>query len=589
MLIFSKHLSNKDYDSTSINVYKRIIIFSIIVLSSVLAGMLPPKQWIHKWLHLSGYYFIFSAFFLWIFLLLKQYAIKIKPALTSHWIGLLLSILCTLLIFTISPPKFKILSDETNLIGVSMSMYQEKTASIPLQGYHLDYDYPKYEYKIDKRPLFFPFLTSLVHTVSGYNARNGFVVNFISGILIFFIIYIFVNWYFPRIYAFLSIIILASLPNYIFWITSSGFEAVNLLFILLSFLMLHQFLIKRSAERAEMLFLTLILLAQCRYESIIFTIVAIFLFIFLINKSLISRFSPITYLTPIFFILVLWQRRLFADLPHIVRYDSNLFQITNIFETFNLYNFFSNSSKNIFVFLGMDPNYGFTPIIAILSIIGSYLLIRKFILQFNTIQSQFRYIFLYSITTLLLLSVIIYSHYWGNFTIALQNRIALVFLPYLLFPAIYGLYKISGPIKFSKEIFLSVFFIFHLLFFLPYGTHQRLINSLSLPFEYKKNLTYLEKNFHGNKNILIISDRPNLYLVHEYGSVSFDFLKRHKEEISFQSQKEFDHVLTFQRYHYKNTLPDPKNRLDNSVILTELENIKITPLMYIKISEIKKM
>ena len=112
---------------------------------------------------------------------------------------------------------------------------------------------------------------------------------------------------------------------------------------------------------------------------------------------------------------------------------------------------------------------------------------------------------------------------------------------------------------------------------------------MSLPFEYEKNLTYLEKNFYGNKNILIISDRPNLYLVHEYGSVSFDFLKRHKEKISFQSQKEFDHVLTFQRYHYKNTLPDPKNRLDNSVILTELENIKITPLMYIKISEIKKM
>jgi hypothetical protein len=31
-----------------------------------------------------------------------------------------------------APPKFKVLSDETNLIGVSMAMYQSKKASLPL-------------------------------------------------------------------------------------------------------------------------------------------------------------------------------------------------------------------------------------------------------------------------------------------------------------------------------------------------------------------------------------------------------------------------------------------------------------------------
>jgi hypothetical protein len=43
-----------------------------------------------------------------------------------------------------APPKFKVLSDETNLIGVSMAMYQSKKASLPLKGFNLEYKKPEF-------------------------------------------------------------------------------------------------------------------------------------------------------------------------------------------------------------------------------------------------------------------------------------------------------------------------------------------------------------------------------------------------------------------------------------------------------------
>jgi hypothetical protein len=56
--------------------------------------------------------------------------------------------------------------------------------------------------------------------------------------------------------------------------------------------------------------LTLLLLAQCRYESIIFIpIVGLALVRFLLRKGFFQNASGSTRVTPVFFIPLLWQRK----------------------------------------------------------------------------------------------------------------------------------------------------------------------------------------------------------------------------------------------------------------------------------------
>ena len=165
---------------------KQIIGLVLIIIASILLGILPAKKNTLFLFEYTGYYFILVSFFLWLIYLFRLYLTKLKSILLEHWSGLLFSTIIMVLIFCIAPPRFKVLSDETNLVGISMAMYQSKKASLPLRGYNVDYREPEYFSKIDKRPIFYPFLISVVHTLRGYSAYNGFIVNFFCGILTLF-------------------------------------------------------------------------------------------------------------------------------------------------------------------------------------------------------------------------------------------------------------------------------------------------------------------------------------------------------------------------------------------------------------------
>jgi len=569
-------------------IYKKIILFLLIVLFSLFTGIFLPVKWIASLFHYTGYYFIFFAFVLWALLLVKFGYKRFLPVLYKHYIGLILSIVLIVLIFIISPPKFKILTDEANLVGVSMSMYHDKTVSLPLQGLSIDYEPSSYSYSTGKRPLLYPLTISFIHSILGYSANNGFIVNFLSGVLILFFFYLFLTCFFQKFYAILSIIIMASFPNFVFWVTSSGFESINLFFVIFVFILFHKFLIHRDIEVAELLFLSLILLAQCRYESIIFFTAIILLIPYLFNRSIIHKYTFITYITPILLVPIIWQRKLYIHVSEPVRIGLEIYEKTDQLFCFN--NFISNFSKNVFVLLGLNSNYGFIPVISLLAIIGFYLIVKKNIVGFSKTDLKNELIYFYGLTSFFLILIIYSSYYWGNFTLPVSNRLALVFLPFIVFSAIYCLNKICIKIETHKKILLIILFAFHLIYYWPYASDQKIINGLSLTYEYNKVLNYIKENYDKKREkILIISDRPNLYLIHNCGSVNFSYANNNKEKIEYLFNNYFDHIIVIQRYLLKTKKIKKSNNIDSSFKIDELKNVKITRDMYIKILKVSSI
>ena len=160
-------------------IFKRVLLFSLIVFFALSIGIFLPVKWIAVLFHHTAYYFIFFAFILWTLLLAKVGYKKFWLVLYKNHIALILSIVFIILIFIISPPKFKILADEANLVGVSMSMHHDKTVSLPLQGLSIDYEPSSYLYSSGKRPLLYPLIVSFIHSTLGYSANNGLIVNFL--------------------------------------------------------------------------------------------------------------------------------------------------------------------------------------------------------------------------------------------------------------------------------------------------------------------------------------------------------------------------------------------------------------------------
>ncbi len=565
---------------------KKLVILIIIICVSILAGILIPKKSIYFIFENAGYYFIFVSFFLWFSCFFKLHHAQLKSLIFKHYDGLLLSILLMVLIFCIAPPKFKILNDETNLIGVSMSMFQSKKTSLPIQGFNLDYRSSEYKSSIDKRPLLYPLLVSFVHSLRGYSAYNGFVVNFIFGILVLFTFYLLIYDHFPRLYAVISMLIIAGMPNFVMWVTSSGFETLNLFFIIYTIYLFNKVIATRNIQKTELLFLTLVLVAQCRYESAIFTLAFLFLLPMLSKKKTIASFSIITYLTPILFIPTIWLTRLYADQPVVNKVIGGVAKVPNLYEAFSFSNLISNSATNLIVFLGLDPHLGFSWMVSALSLAGLYVMTKRFIVDRQSTGLQFRIMWLYGAATFCLLYFIQVSFYLGNMALYTQNRFAMAYLPFIVFPAVFFVHRFLNHTDISKKIFVFIFFVFHLLYLWPYGSQQLLVHTGSIPYEYNKTLSYLRDNFKRNSDILIISERPNLYIVHYKGAVDFSYANRNTEKIKDHYAKEFDHILVLQKCLYKSRAPLKTSRLNDSYRLGSLRALNLSQTEYLKISKL---
>jgi len=484
-------------------------------------GFLTPGKtiaFIHQY---AGYHLIFFSFFLWVAWLVKLHHRKVKSILRQHYGGGLSAVVLMALIFCIAPPRFKVLADETNLIGISMAMYQSKQAVLPLKGVDLDYRKPDYTTTIDKRPLLYPLLVSFVHSLRGYSPSNGFILNFILGIGVLFVLYLFVCDLFSPYSAYLAILATASLPVFVTWVTSSGFETLNLFFIVFTLFLFNRVYTRQSIPHAELLFLTLVLLAQCRYESVVFTVAVLFLLPMLLNKKSIPRLSIITYLTPVLFIPVVWLPRLYADLPDINRINEALIYTRSLYDAFSFSNLIANSPKNLMAFSGLEPHLGFTPVISALAGAGAYLLTKNLITNFKNQSPRYKSMCLYACVTLALLYVVQFSFYRGDLTLYTQNRFAMTYLPFMVLLAIFLVHSILNKAKATAKIMVVIFFILHLIYFWPYGSQQLLVNGGSIPNEYNKTLRFIEGNFKDHSAILVICERPNLYLVQYRGALDF--------------------------------------------------------------------
>ncbi len=165
---------------------------------------------------------------------------------------------------------FKILMDEVMLLGTSMSMHIDKTAVVPMRGNDILGAFQLLAGQLDKRPLFQPFLVSVLHDLTGYRPENVFVLNTALTFLLLTLSYLTGCRIGGRGAGAIAVLLLTSLPLLAQNATGGGFELLNLVMILATLLLGMRYLEKRDGDSLEAFGLAGILLAQTRYESVLY-------------------------------------------------------------------------------------------------------------------------------------------------------------------------------------------------------------------------------------------------------------------------------------------------------------------------------
>ena len=165
---------------------------------------------------------------------------------------------------------FKILMDEIMLLGTSMSMHFEKICLVPMRGHDITGAFEVLGGELDKRPLFQPFLVSVLHDLTGYRPENAFVLNTALTFVLLALAYKTGCRIAGRGAGAAAVLLLTTLPLLAQNATGGGFEVLNLVMILATLLLGMRYVEKRDTGSLEVFFLSAVLLAETRYESVLF-------------------------------------------------------------------------------------------------------------------------------------------------------------------------------------------------------------------------------------------------------------------------------------------------------------------------------
>lgn len=222
----------------------------------------------------GGYYYILGVFTLFLFFGMRVWA---QSSLGwKDWRGLPLIVLVASSAFAIwcDPFKHKILFDEYVLQGTAFHMHATKEFGTVIRAYDIAGTWLPIDTFLDKRPYFFTFLVSLVHDLTGYRLANAFIVNVALAPVLLALVWWLGRGFAGRGPALLAVAMLGTLPLLGQQASGAGMELHNLAMIALVMALALHYLRSPSDDRLSLLVLGAVLLAQSRYESVIFVVPA---------------------------------------------------------------------------------------------------------------------------------------------------------------------------------------------------------------------------------------------------------------------------------------------------------------------------
>lgn len=294
---------------------RRVWLIGVLGFGALLAGRwLIPSTAAVEVVAKTGYWVILAAFAVFV----RALWAVVRPVVTG-WrpsrgdYGAVVAILLSGGVWLAHERQgFKILADEVLLLGTSMVMHEEREVAYPARATDVRGPFEFTHRVVDKRPFFFPFLTSLVHDVTGYRATNPFYVNTVLGFVFLGLVYL-LGWRVARerwagVFA---VLLFGGLPLMAQQAMGGGFELLNLVMLSGVLLLAWRYADAPDESSLESLCLAAVLLAFARYESVlmIFPVVAVVLWGWSRTGRVILTWPVIV--APIFLLPYVLQNRVF--------------------------------------------------------------------------------------------------------------------------------------------------------------------------------------------------------------------------------------------------------------------------------------
>jgi hypothetical protein len=430
----------------------------------------------------------------------------------DNWPGLVIALVVTIIAWLAIQPALRILSDEANLVGTSKNLFATKTATFTVSGKNYYDSYWDIDVVVDRRPALFPFLVSLVHVVCGYSYKNAFVLNLMLLPAFVLVSYRLAKSLGGETFAIVASLLVVAHPITLITVRSGAFDVLTVLFALLVIKNLLDHSREPTPERLAILWMNLCMFAEIRYETGLFIppLVAIMLLFRMVTWSILRPYAFIYALTPAYLLPRIWQAVSRGNVPE---QDPGTI-------TFSLGNFLNNASEYFGPILSPLHSYpAHSTLVIALGVAGCVLWLRWIhgrLRAHDWSAPQLRFAVLVS-AWMLLQAIIVFTYVWGRAQYPSAARLVIAIDTFFSFAAAWILTLSLRRFRPFVAVLLAMAV---LAIHLPAAAQHRMLNRLTQTRENATTWRFFEDL--REKRILIVTDRPNLYTIMDYGAMDFE-------------------------------------------------------------------
>lgn len=430
---------------------------------------------------------------------------------------------------------YRTLSDETNLLSSSLSMFDRKTVENGLVSESYYGILQTTTSLIPKRPLLFSFLESVLHTLFGFHNLAGMYLN-LAALFFTLLVFGFLGFvYFGPMGCLGLQLVLLSHPLMSLYATCAGFDLFSSVGVLafLIFAKAHMTYQRRSSLR--LLLIASVVLCHCRYESFAFSgaVLAILWRMNYLSIKEVFKEKKLLFTLLLFTLPIVAQRIL-----SIGGYEQPQGK-----SLFSQENFMRNAAAFIKNFWNYELYLPYNFILNCLLVIG---IMPALIIVLRKPKSVGRDISIISFILVFIDLAIIMPHVGGQLNDATQFR---YFIIMCLF-SVYLYFLVSLHFKFSGKSHL-VFGIICFLIFHPIAQEDKVHARLILNREFKVEKEFIQKSHLSN--ILIITERPGMWTAERQPAISFEIalIKGKQQQLERATRENlYNKILVFQHVFY---------------------------------------
>jgi len=559
------------------------------------AGALLSMTVRHK--ELNEVYFVNSAYYVITAMFVVYAAIElsglgsrsaVRQWMLYHRGGLIVTALVSFVVVLTVTPAYRVLADEANLIGVSRNLFYQRTANFATTGKWYFENFWPLNLATDRRPALFPYLVSLLHVLRGYHPENGFHLNAILFVMFVFASYRLAKTLGGELFGIVTAILVAACPNTLIAARSAGFDLLSSFMLLVVFKGFVEFSNDSSPRRLALLALQLCMLAHVRYEgwALVLATVAVLLVSRMVHREHFRGYACLYGFLPLFLLPRYWQTVAKAN-------DAEQPLSATLF---SLKNFAQNGGEYLSVLRRpLDITGPHSPVLMLLAIAGCVMFFISSALRIRKLPWASPIIRHLVLAAVLIgaETVISFSYMWGKSLHPSSCRLFVWLDTLVAFAAAWMLTLIgkqfalwTPALKAEAAAPATVLSSVALLaMHVPIASEARFTNSLILTRQAANSWRFF-KGLH-NKNILILSDRPGLFTIMNYGALDISTANSDRSPLLELSRHLYDDVYLVQEIDLNTHEPVPQFNVWPDVSKETVLEFQNTDSLSVRIAKIR--